>query len=407
MKKIKAIVFRELKARIVKKSFLISTLLGPVVMAVMMIVPTYLSTSTSGEIKVALFNFPFEIRDIEQVKFDHFSDYNFTARDSLFGKYQLLVNYQKTAYRDAPIIEYYYNGEYPLLESYLSSTIYEKLNSTEKLMFRKLKFDNKQGMNSPRLLYSYGAPILIYFFIFMYGIQIMKGITEEKTNRIVEVLLCTVSPFQLMIGKIMGIFSVAMVQFLIWGVTVFVSYKGLYSYFQLDRFSSPFFHDAAVGVSDDLAESMHILVTALSPEVLLPLIVVFLIYFVGGYFLYGALFAIVGAASDPETDTQQFLFPITVPLMLSFVLLETIISNTGGHVATWMSIIPFTSPIIMPAIVGVALPSAIVLISSIIMLLVAFLTMTWIASRIYRVGILTSGQKVSYGLLFKWFLRDQ
>lgn len=404
MNKITHIAWREFKTRVRKKSFLISTLMGPILMLALMIVPFHFSsTSSSTTKKVAVVNFPFEIPPIQDVTFESYSFAHGNIPDSIKKSNDITVCYILNSHQATPIIHYYFNSDNQLIENYITSSIQNKLYDLPKPLYKKVRVDHQPSSPSILTFYSYGAPVLIYFFIFLYGMQIMKGITEEKTNRIIEVLLCTVKPFELMIGKIMGIFGLALVQFSIWATTTLGIYSAFYNYYHLDRFKSPFQSGSINGISDDLGDQLHTLVTTLTPENVMGLAAVFVVYFIGGYFLFGALFAIVGAASDPDTDTQQFIFPITVPLLLAFGSLDMVISNPHTNYAKLLSIIPFTSPIIMPACYGAASIPLWQLGLSIVCLAAGFLTLTWVASRIYRIGILSSGSKVTYATLVKWF----
>lgn len=401
MKKIRHIAFREFKTRVRKKAFLISTIMGPIFMLALLIVPYYFSSEKNHTTKVALANFPFDIPSIEQLEIKRVTT---QFPDTLTNDYDLILSYNQAPHQREPIIHFYSTNASPLVENYLISSSKEQLYNLPHLLVKKVKINPQTVNNNSNLFYSYGAPILIYFFIFLYGIQIMKGITEEKSNRIMEVLLCTVKPFEMMVGKILGIFSMALLQFGIWATSSALIYKGFYHYYHLDRFQSALASTSVPGVSDDFGASLHVLVTTLSPTNVFAMGGVFMVYFIGGYFLFGALFAIVGAASDPETDTQQFLFPITIPLLLSFMLMDGVIGNPSGSLASFLSLFPFTSPIIMPACFGTGQVVWWHLLLSIVFLIGGFLITTWVASRIYRVGVLAAGAKVSYSTLIKWFL---
>lgn len=406
MNRIKHIALREFKTRVRKKSFLISTIMGPILMLALMIVPIYFSSDAENkETTVAVINFPFEIKEVQGTEITPIFLQNQNIPDSILDKFDISVSYILRQNKATPVINYYFNSENKLVESYISTTIQNQLYDLPQPLYKKIKVNQQTSPQSSILLfYSYAAPILIYFFIFLYGMQIMKGITEEKTNRIIEVLLCTVKPFELMIGKIMGIFTLALLQFSIWAFSSFSLYSLFYSFYHLDRFKTPFMSGSVHGISDEFGDQLHSLVTTLTPDTVIGLASVFVIYFIGGYFLFGAMFAIVGAASDPDTDTQQFIFPITVPLISSFMLLDYIITNPESKAAWFMSIFPFTSPIIMPACFGSSPVEWWRLVISVITLVLGFLALTWVAARIYRIGILSSGSKVTYRTLVKWFL---
>jgi len=242
----------------------------------------------------------------------------------------------------------------------------------------------------------FGAGFFVYIFTFLYAAQIMRGVIEEKTSRIVEVIVSSVKPTQLMLGKILGIAAVGLLQFLIWvvltgAILTAVSTLGLLSPDAAELAANP---AAASVIPSEITGTLQ--------SLNLPLLAgSFLFYFLGGYLLYGALFAAVGAAVDSETDTQQFMLPLTMPLVITFVLATQIIENPGGSVAFWLSMIPFSSPIAMMIRLpfGVPWPE---LAASMSLLVLGFLGTTWLAGRIYRIGILSYGKKVGYGDLWKW-----
>jgi ABC-2 type transport system permease protein len=250
---------------------------------------------------------------------------------------------------------------------------------------------------------AYASAFLIYLFIFIYGVQIMRGVIEEKTSRIVEVIISSVKPFQLMMGKILGIAAVGLTQFLLWLILSTLATTAVTAAFQDELMAQQ--QATTMGVENPAAAKGQEITEALQAfdNLNAPLILgSFVFYFLGGYLLYGALFGAVGAAVDNETDTQQFMLPITIPLILSFVVAQTvIIRNPDGPVAFWMSMIPFTSPISMMLRIPFGVP-AWELALSMLLLVAGFVFTTWIAARIYRVGILMYGKKVSYKELSKW-----
>jgi ABC-2 type transport system permease protein len=233
---------------------------------------------------------------------------------------------------------------------------------------------------------------LIYIFIFMYGTMVMRSVIEEKTNRIVEIIISSVKPFELMFGKIISVALVGLSQFVMWiilGSVFLLIANGLLST-EVDITN--------LSANEGLVSEMNASLMALPIKTLL---ITFLIYFLGGYLLYGSLFAAIGSASDQETDSQQFIVPITIPLILSFILVQVIIDNPHSGLAYWLSMIPFTSPIIMIARIPFGVPIH-ELILSITLLILGFLFTTWLAGKIYRVGILMYGKKISYKELWKW-----
>lgn len=257
--------------------------------------------------------------------------------------------------------------------------------------------------------------LLIYMFIFMYGVQVMRGIIEEKTNRIVEVIVSSVKPFQLMLGKIVGIAMVGLTQFIAWIVLIFIFYTIGMSLFGPDYSMEAISQQA---ISQDIMSTEVVKEIPIAQEnasqfasdafakilgtIDFPVIIIsFLFYFIGGYLLYASLFAAIGSAVDNETDTQQFMAPVTIPLIIAIMVMMNAVRNPDGAIAFWFSIIPFTSPVVMMGRIPFGVPYWQIALS-ILLLIGTFLFTTWMAGRIYRTGILMYGKKVSYKELWKW-----
>ncbi|TPG72230.1 ABC transporter permease [Hymenobacter nivis] len=285
---------------------------------------------------------------------------------------------------------------------------------------------------------AYALSILVYFFIFIYGVQVMRGVSEEKSNRIMEVMISSVKPFQLMMGKILGIAGVVLTQFglwlaLSWGLTTVLvplllkdkapvvaaaSRPGAPAASAAtapDAAAAPAAIDARPSSAAAVADADGL--PAGAPRAGAPfsiwqmldglpigsIIGGFLFFFLGGYLLYSAMFAAIGSAVDDQTDAQQFMFPVTIPLILSYIVSINVIINgdPNGPLAFWLSMIPFTSPIAMVMRLPFGVPLWQVLLSG-ALLIVGFVAVTWVAARIYRVGILMYGKKVTYKELGKW-----
>jgi len=266
---------------------------------------------------------------------------------------------------------------------------------------------------------SYASGFLIYMFIFMYGVQVMRGVIEEKANRIIEVIISSVKPFQLMLGKILGIACVGLTQFLAWVILTGLIAMGGQFLLLKDKNPEELQKNLTENVMDanpvsgviqtqpeaaSLIKDNPLLGDALAALGNLPLgqvIGMFLFYFLGGYLLYSAMFAIIGSAVDNETDTQQFMAPVTIPLILGIFVMMSVIKSPEGALAFWFSMIPFTSPIVMMARIPFGVPVWQLALSA-TLLVATFLAMTWFAAKIYRTGILMYGKKASYKELWKW-----
>ena len=237
--------------------------------------------------------------------------------------------------------------------------------------------------------------ILIYMFIFMYGTMVMRGVIEEKTSRIVEIIISSIKPFQLMMGKILGVALVGLTQFILWILLTII----------MATVAELTFLDANSMATTMSTDEQSIILTQLTSITgginLTQIFLSFIFYFLAGYLMYSSLFAAVGSAVDAEADTQQFILPITIPLILAFVLIQPIMDNPEGSLAFWMSIIPFTSPVIMMVRLPFGVDNWELLLSAGI-LIGSFIASTWLAGRIYRTGILMYGKKASYKELWKW-----
>ena len=251
--------------------------------------------------------------------------------------------------------------------------------------------------------------ILIYMFMLIYGAQVMRGVMQEKTSKIVEILVSSVRPFHLMMGKILGIAAVGLTQFILWfALTI-----------SIISFSGVLMGDGSVeevaAAQSELAQSEILEAPAPQNEIIaaldevvnninIPLLIgSFFFYFLAGYLFYAALFAMIGAVVDSEADTQQFVLPIMLPLIASMMFLAVIIKDPSGPIAFWMSIIPFFSPIIMMIRIPFDVPLW-ELILSMVLMVGGFIATTWMAGRVYRIGILMHGAKVNYKVMFKWLM---
>ena len=415
MNKILLIIRREYLVRVRKKSFIIMTILTPLIMAGIIILPTYLAIKEKGIKIIALCDNDDKINSkIKDSKYLHFVkvpneevinlkkdfdsspyyailDVNDLSRISIYSKQQISLNIKNEIENN--LIEILQNKE--LVSSGIDLEILNKISNKIKLNTVVLGENGEIGGN-PEISSGIGflCGILIYIFIFMYGTMVMRGVIEEKTNRIIEIIISSVKPFQLMMGKIIGVALVGLTQFLLWVILSFF----IYQFAELMFFETT--NDNIQIEKSKLINIFNSLNTILNINIL-QLIIIFIFYFLGGYFLYSSLFAAVGSAVDTESDTQQFILPITVPLIISFILIQPVMDNPDGTIAFWASLIPLTSPIIMM----VRLPfgvNNIELIISMLLLIIGFITTTYIAAKIYRIGILMYGKKPTYTELLKW-----
>jgi ABC-2 type transport system permease protein len=416
MHKIWLIIKREYLVRVRKKAFIVMTIVGPLLMAALLIVPTYLAEESQELRNIAIeedgFEFTNQLEDNEFLHFSKIPQEKATLLKEGFteSNYYALLHIEEnnfTLYSNQQISLSVSNGIENQLEKIIEHqklkaagidlTILESAESTVNITTKIISEDgnttNSQAEASMGIGFICG--ILIYMFIFMYGTMVMRGVIEEKTSRIVEVIISSVKPFQLMMGKILGVALVGLTQFVLWILLTFA----------IANIAELLFMDASSMTTELNAAQQSVLLSEISSLTgginLIQIFVSFLFYFLAGYLMYSSLFAAVGSAVDAEADTQQFVLPITIPLILSFILIQPIMENPDGTLAFWMSIIPFTSPVIMM----VRLPFGVAnweLALSVGILISSFILTTWFAGRIYRTGILMYGKKASYKELWKW-----
>ncbi len=261
--------------------------------------------------------------------------------------------------------------------------------------------------------------MMIFFFIFFFGSQVMRGVIEEKVSRIIEVIVSSVKPFQLMMGKIIGVGLTGLTQFLIWSILSAMLITGLKAAFfpELNQtpteqvVSSDLFGQGASGENlvnrsaeteasseMDMAQEIFASLKSINAGVMIGS---FLFFFIFGYLLYAAMFAVIGSAVDNETDTQQLIFPVILPLVLGLYVMISAINNPDNALSFWFSIIPFTSPVVMMVRIPFGVPWWQLALSG-SLLIGTFLGMTWVAGKVYRTGILMYGKKNSYKEIWKW-----
>jgi ABC-2 type transport system permease protein len=308
-----------------------------------------------------------------------------------------------------------------LLENGIEKKVLDSIsNSVEenvvlKNMVEEAEGESKEANTGLAYGIGFGSGFLIYITMFIFGAMVMRGVAEEKTNRIAEVIVSSCKPFELMLGKIIGIAGVGLTQLLLWiglmllissSLSAFVPAESLQQFQQMQE-------GGQMGVSSAAnPAAMKILQTkaALTEGVNWMLIIgCFIFYFLGGYLFYASLFAAIGSVinEDPQ-EAQQLMMPISMPIIFSFIILQSVLSNPGTPLAIWTSIIPFTSPIIMMGRIPFGVPNTVPywqLAASMLSLIGGFIFTTWFAGKIYRTGILLYGKKVTWKEMMKWSFR--
>lgn len=428
MNKIFLIISREYLTRVRKKSFIVMTIVGPLLFAALMVLPTWLATRGSDQKVIEVLdesgNFKGKFQDSESFAFTYISDDLESAKGRVPGSKSAGLLYIPKLDVDNPQGIVFYSPSNPsmttvrsiertikneieeikLLKSGIDKETLASLKSSVSVNTINLSAtgEEKESSSAAASIAGYASSLLIYFFIFLYGAQIMRGVIEEKTNRILEVIISSVKPFQLMVGKIVGVAAVGLTQFVLWILLTFAVATAVTSIFGIESSSSQAEMMAAAGEQGASPNEIASIMASVKSINFPLLLATFLFYFLGGYLLYGALFAAVGSAVDSDADSQQFMFPITIPLILSIMVLGAVLNEPDGTLAFWMSMIPFTSPIVMMMRVPFGVP-AWQLALSMVLLVGGFLFTSWVAGRIYRIGVLMHGTKVNYKVLAKWF----
>jgi len=441
MSKIALIIKREYITRVRKKSFLLMTILGPLIFAGIIFGTAILTNTKNENQRVVVVDYTKSFCGIlENNSTVHF-DYNYCSIDS---------NVVRSIFKDSSHVSVMvipkmeelgqiqlYSKDDPGSDV-VSAIEYQMDNIIEKAKMKAENLDqktidmvktsidvvnhigenNKISNSDYNAVLGYISAFIIYFFILFYSVQVMRGVMEEKINRIVEIIISSVRPFQLMMGKVIGVGMVGLTQFLIWIILSFGVYTVGSKYLQNMELNTQNMQTEqtmkkGMPIQDNQTFSPGKLTTertinkgekiyqVLNVTNWVLIIGCFIFYFLGGYLLYSSLFAAVGSAVDQETETQQFMLPVTAPLILSIFIMLSIITNPQSNMAVWFSIIPFTSPIAMMARLPFGLPWW-QLVVSMVVLIASILGTIWLAGRIYRVGLLMYGKKVSYKELGKW-----
>lgn len=434
MSKTLLIIKREYLTRVRKKSFLLMTFLGPLLMVGVLVAAVMLSLSESGKQSVLVIDkTPGMItKDLfkENSEYKYFYSANDISDDEFKESDYTLMLYLSERFVETDVAAIYYKklpsfkvmktleGEmeeilegYKLRVSGILPSVYARINT--KINIEPKDIDNKSEKSYDRELaiVGFAFSFLIYMFIFLYGSQVMRGVIEEKTTRIVEIIVSSVKPFQLMLGKILGVAMVGLTQFLLWVILSGTLFFAAQATILKDKYNPEQVVEQQVSkkMASEMQQDVQNQDTQYVFEILrrinFPVMIgMFIFYFLGGYLLYAALFAAIGAAVDNETDTQQFMLPVTIPLIFGIIVGEFAITNPEGPAAFWFSIFPLTSPIVMMMRVAIGFDSGNIwqLVLSMALLIGAFFGVVWLASKIYRTGILMYGKKVSYKELWKW-----
>lgn len=427
MRNLKLIIKREYLARVRNKSFVVMTFLSPLIFVGMIVLIAYLVNLNSDVQRVVAINdesgqFVNEFKDSDEVKFIDLSSVETEAAKGIVKEkeYYGLLHISEFAENTIPEIQFFAKEApaFGFLDR-IERTIADKLTNRQ-LLDRGIDVDlieasqakveigiqNFSGERTSKMstyvkmFFGGAAGYLLMMFIIIYGNMVMRSVIEEKTNRIIEIIISSVKPIHLMLGKILGTSLAGITQFVIWVILggVMLTLVSMIAGVDMSAMQGPQ-QQAIEQMSDN---ELQQLVMDIARLPMLLLLVSFLVYFIGGYFLYSAIYAAIGAAVDNETDTQQFMLPVILPLMLGiYVGFFAVIENPHGVVSTVFSMIPLTSPIVMLMRIPFGVPWWELAISfNLLVLTIA--GVVWVAAKIYRVGILMYGKKPGYKELYKW-----
>lgn len=431
MNKIWLIIQREFLNRVQKKSFLIATILLPLIFPAIMGVLVYVAKEQkknaiketilyidesgyfqSDSTKYIFKPFRGSLEDAKKAfnldeSFGLLYIPKFELADPSGVKLYTKINPSPTDVADIERIFENHIKDLKMQQLKIDQKLLDQLKTSVTINSVKISEGGQEKSSDSKVLFGVGmgAGILMYMFIFIYGAQIMQGIIEEKMSKVVEVIVSSVRPFQLMMGKIIGLASVGLLQFLIWIILISTLSTVVLGMFGMQTPTQEMMQvNGQYAAATQGSNSLEIL-NAFTQIPWSYVIFNFLFYFIGGYLLYGALFAAVGSAVDSPAEAQQFMFPITIPMLISYFALFTfILQDPHGSISVWLSIIPFTSPIAMMGRIGFGVPLW-QLMLSMALLVGGFILTTWFAGRVYRVGILMHGTKVNYKVLAKWFMQ--
>jgi ABC-2 type transport system permease protein len=447
MNKISVIIKREYVTRVRKKSFIIMTILAPVLMAAIVILPTVLMMNQEGEFKkIAVIEdnsdlFKGVVKNTKDAEFIYLENTKVDDLKKTFEKagYYGILYISPELVNTPNAIQLISKQQPPIgLLQHIERSLEKEIERQKLLTFKienlddimktietkvsvqTIKIDSsgsvKETSTGIAMALAYILGIMMYMLVFIFGSQVMRGVIEEKTSRVVEVIISSVKPIQLMMGKIIGIALVGLTQFFIWIfltvaiVTVLKSTilqkadmteisqtmpQNIMSNGQQIAVSSQ-----TTSMSPELAELSKMFDNAMNQPWGL-IIICFVFYFVTGYLLYASVFAAIGSAVDNETETQQFMLPVTIPIILALMVAMGTMQNPESSIAFWCSMIPLTSPIVMMARIPFGVPYWQIAVSMVLML-VTFIGFVWMAAKVYRTGILMYGKKTSWKEMWKW-----
>ena len=429
MSKLNLIIKREFVAKVRNKSFIVMTFLSPLLFVGIAVFVGYLSTMKADKKTIAIHDesglFINEFKSDDEYKYVDLSLVDTKIlKDSIVSEHYegLLVIPKATDSKtlesgiqyisnDSPSVSFIEDVEDVIsqkltkenfIKSGLDTVAIEKSEANVSISLSKASGETAlKGLNEIKIAIGGAFGYLIMMFIIIYGNMVMRSVIEEKVSRIIEVIISSVKPFQLMMGKIIGTSLAGILQFMIWAILGLIAMFVMSSIFGIQMGATSGVNAQAIEAAQK-GGSLAMYMKELWNLPIATILISFIFYFIGGYFLYSSFYASIGAAVDNETDSQQFLLPIIMPLVLGvYIGFFTVINDPHGTVATVFSMIPLTSPIVMMMRIPFGVPLWQIALS-LFLLFATFLLVVWFAAKIYRVGILMYGKKPTWKELYKW-----
>ena len=435
MRNIALIIMREFKERVYKKSFILTTLLMPLFFAAISVAPTLIMLYAKGDTKtISVIDNSGIVapllesnEDVAFVTIDG-GDLQEELKKSLESDDFGLLYIGEDIVNNPNNVQLYTNTSSSMLVEESIADQIEEIVEAERLkeynisdlkqILEKIEVDislstfrnDKENTASSSAASSFigiALGFVLYFFLIVYGSIVMQSIIEEKSSRILEVLVSTVRPFDMMMGKILGVAAVAVTQIVIWGVLIVAISALLVPAIMPDDILASV--EAINGGADVMAlasngvdvETVAALASITNTAYIAKMVALLVLFMVGGFLLYAAMYAAVGASVDTAQDAQQLTTPIMLPIIIAFIILTMVMNDPNSPMVVWCSIIPFTSPIVMMGRIPSGIPTS-QIIASIVTLYATFIFMVWLAGKIYRVGIFMHGKKPTFKDLYRW-----
>jgi len=437
MNKVSLIIKREYLTRVRKKTFILSTFLFPIIIILFVVGSVFIAVRSREVVKIAIPNDSFLRSNLKSdsssvlfvydpaVNQNNFQQLGYTAylkpnRDTNNSRDYSIVSRKQIGLESMEYIRHQLNQAFENRLLQQSGIDKETLDSVSKVSNDAISVTNKvldetgkEKEANAGLAYGIGftSGILIYITMFIFGAMVMRGVMEEKMNRIAEVIISSVKPFQLMMGKIIGIAAVGLTQFLMWIILIIVLMNVMQFFVPHEALQQLQNTQPNMPGGNSMSGQLPSTIAHIIGNVNWLLIIsCFLFYFLGGYLFYAALFAAVGSVvnEDPQ-EAQSLMLPITMPIIFAFLILSTTISHPNSPLAFWGSMIPFTSPIVMMGRIAYGVPEGVPwwqLFLSMGLLVLGFIFTTWFAGKIYRTGILMYGKRASWKEMIKWLRRS-